>query len=271
MKQQKLFATTVIALFFLSLTGSTQAQDEQVFFMVDYMKVTEGMNTEYLAGEQGVWKSIHETHVKKGVHHGWSLYQIVVPGGSEREYDYVTVTRFVGEKAVAEFMSGAWYDEAAKTLTDKEKEEMMMTGKARKRVRSELSQFQGGVFGQAEQSLPRYLVVNYIKLKEGISSDQYRTVENEIWKPMHEARIKDGHMRGWFMTSLQLPFGSSMPYECGTVDQFDNLEDMMTANLPAYFAKTHPDKDVQKAFQRTSDARDIVKGDIWELIDYVQQ
>lgn len=269
MRHQQLLSSIFLALF-ISLSQLITAQESSVFFMVDYMKVTEGMTSEYLAGEQGVWKSVHQGFVKSGLHHGWSLHQVIVPSGSAKEYDYVTVTRFNGEKALANYMSGAWYDDVVKTLSDEQKAAMQQTEKARKRLRMDIFQYEGGVFSEGNDSPPKYSVVNYIKLKEGISASEYTSVEHDIWKPMHEARIKDGKMRSWFMTSRQLPFGSSMEYQRGTVDQYDSLEDMMSADIPSYFSKVHAGKDANKALQRTSSSRDIIRGDVLELIDSTQ-
>jgi len=67
---------------------------EPKFIEVDYMRVKQGHDSEYLALEDEVWKPIHEQFVKAGTRAGWSLWGRVYPSGYGLDYQYLTVNDF---------------------------------------------------------------------------------------------------------------------------------------------------------------------------------
>jgi hypothetical protein len=46
---------------------------------------------EYLAMEQKYWKPLHQMRVSMDRMHGWGLYTMIIPGGTERAYHWATV------------------------------------------------------------------------------------------------------------------------------------------------------------------------------------
>lgn len=54
----------------------------QMIALIDYMKVPEGGDAEYLKVEQEIWKSMHQEWVNQGKMTGWYLWSIPYPGGT---------------------------------------------------------------------------------------------------------------------------------------------------------------------------------------------
>ena len=64
------------------------------FLQIDYMKVKQGHDGDYIATEVNIWKAIHEQFIKAGSRTGWSLWGRVFPSGYALDYQYVTVNYF---------------------------------------------------------------------------------------------------------------------------------------------------------------------------------
>lgn len=70
------------------------ATPDPKFVEVDYMKVEQGDDDEYLRIEDEVWKPIHEEFIKEGSRVGWSLWGRMFPSGYGMDYQYLTVNDF---------------------------------------------------------------------------------------------------------------------------------------------------------------------------------
>ena len=89
-------ALSMVAAFLTgTLVPSVQSQSETARYLrVGYMKVKPGNQQEYLRLEQDVWKPIHEHLVKNGKKKSWFLYGVRSPGGTNQEYNFVTLNVF---------------------------------------------------------------------------------------------------------------------------------------------------------------------------------
>jgi hypothetical protein len=57
----------------------------------------------------------------------------------------------------------------------------------------------------AQPKSPKYVEIDYMKVEPGKDSDYVR-LEKEIWKPLHQQRIKNGQLRSWAVYGLRFPF-----------------------------------------------------------------
>lgn len=64
------------------------------YLQLDYMKVKQGHDSEYVSAEQDIWKSIHQQFINAGSRVGWSLWGRVFPSGYGLDFQYVTVNYF---------------------------------------------------------------------------------------------------------------------------------------------------------------------------------
>jgi len=64
------------------------------YLELDYMKVKQGHDGEYLNTERNIWKPIHEQFIKDGSRVGWSLWGRIFPSGFGLDFQFVTVNYF---------------------------------------------------------------------------------------------------------------------------------------------------------------------------------
>jgi hypothetical protein len=74
----------------------------------------------------------------------------------------------------------------------------------------------------AQPKSPKYVEIDYMKVEPGKDSDYVR-LEKEIWKPLHQQRIKNGQLRSWAVYGLRFPFGTEEKYDYVTVNSYDQF------------------------------------------------
>jgi len=82
------------------------------YILVNFMKVKEGMFPAYLKAEQEDWKPVHQALVDGGSRVGWNLWELVLPGGTNSTYDYVTANIY----STYDKLNGESYEEAFKKV-----------------------------------------------------------------------------------------------------------------------------------------------------------
>jgi hypothetical protein len=106
------------------------------FLEVDYMKVEQGKEGEYVDAETSIWKPVHQEFIKAGSRVGWSLWGRNFPSGAGLDYQYVTVNYFSDFSKIG----AANYNEAfAKAHAGKNLDDLFAkTNASRVLVKSEL-------------------------------------------------------------------------------------------------------------------------------------
>lgn len=54
-------------------------------------------------------------------------------------------------------------------------------------------------------------LVGFMKVPQGGESE-YRKLEREIWKPMHQEWVNQGKMAGWYLWYVPYPSGTNAEY-----------------------------------------------------------
>ncbi len=245
------------------------AQDvSTMYYTVQYMKVPLANDNDYIRLETEVWKILHQARKDAGILDGWYLFRVLSPSGTNTEYNYVTVNAYSSlEKLAGHFESfGVDYT----TLLSSDQISMALeTDKIRDLVKEEVWQLEDREFAENMESMYRYQVVNSMRLKPGVTGNEYTEVEKTYWKPIHKARIEGGKMYGWGMYSLIMPGGTSASYTYGTADFYSNFTDMFY-DFSALFSKIHNGKDIDKIYEKTGETRDLLTSEVRLLIDFVQ-
>jgi hypothetical protein len=128
--------------------------------------------------------------------------------------------------------------------------------------------------GRAQQGThkpPKYIEVDYMKATPG-HEDEYVRLEQEQWKPIHQERIKQGKLHSWYLFGVRYPSGSEAKYDFVTVNTFEQFGQMENpySDLSTLVPKVHPGINLEDFGNRTTKARDIVRTEMWELIDQVE-
>ena len=119
---------------------------------------------------------------------------------------------------------------------------------------------------------PKVSVFNYFDFPETGGRAAHNQVETEIWKPIHDQRVKDGEMMGWVLLNKIMPFGRSESYKSATVDLYDSIEDYLTLGSPIpTMEKIHAGKDIDQLLEQTAAAAHLTKGEVRILLEHSSQ
>jgi hypothetical protein len=124
--------------------------------------------------------------------------------------------------------------------------------------------------GFTQQAAPPPLVVSVAFMKvDPTKDDEYRRLEREIWRPMHQERIRQGQMRSWTVYQVRFPFGTKKEYDYAVVNTYNSVADMERSILDV-FPRIHPNMPVAELSRRTFSARELVRGEMWYQVDHIQ-
>ena len=71
----------------IAAVGTVEPGD---YVRVDFMKAAQGKAADYVNLETSIYKPLHEQRLKDGLISGWAFNAVILPGGSERPYDFFT-------------------------------------------------------------------------------------------------------------------------------------------------------------------------------------
>jgi hypothetical protein len=114
------------------------------------------------------------------------------------------------------------------------------------------------------QGTGEYVVVNFMRVPPGKTSD-YIAVERDVWKPVHQARIRDGKLKSWALWQKRFG-GTSDGYEFATVNSYGKLEDVDT-DLQSYLARANPGTKLADVQRQTQATREISRSEVWRILD----
>jgi hypothetical protein len=268
MKARFFFSILLAILFCQTQSVVAQQTPPTRYTMYSYMKVTPGMDDDYLKLEKA-WKKLHIARKKAGKMDDWSLTVVLSPAGSGTEYNYVTRNVFLGAAQLAGYYQDAYMpDNWTSLLTPEEIALVNRTGELRTIVKEEVWTATDEVLAEDLRKNAKIAVFNYFDFPATGSHDKHVKNETEVWKPVHAARVKDGTMKGWVLLQMQFPFGANMPYQDATIDLYTDMNQYLATDwFNKYFAKLHPGKDVNQLLQQTTESATLVKGEVRMILD----
>ena len=111
-----------------------------------------------------------------------------------------------------------------------------------------------------------YFQVDFMKAKTGV---EYVSLEKDIWKALHQERVKNGDIAAWYWYEVRFPYGHGVEYDYVTVTVYDDLAKLKEPikDLEAAAKSVYPDMEISQLYEKTSSARDLVWGEMFTLID----
>jgi L-rhamnose mutarotase len=254
-------------LLYAPASDAQQASQSSVptrYVLLDYMKVPPGKEAEYVRLEREVWKPVHQERIKNKRMVAWELYAVRYTADTQRQYDYVTVNVYESLAATdddtgleAMFRRVHAGKDASRLLTQ--------TGEARQVARAEVWRLLDQTApGTASAAPSKYLLVDYMRAKPGVN---YVAVEQQLWKPIHQERVRRGALDRWSLFELVLPGGTSYPYDYGTVNALSSLSALADPYPADLFQHVHPNTSLTDLGNRTGAARDLTRSELWVLVD----
>lgn len=259
------------------VTPKTTPATTTTYTIYSYMKVADGKNEEYLKLEQA-WKKIHTAKRKAGKILDWGLLRVLLPGGAESEYNYIT--RIVlNVDQMDGYLTEPYLPANWEMLMYADQVDLVKrTNEIRTWVKDEVWSFvdvvqppedTSKVIKPAVKMKEPISVFNFFKVPEGKRQSDFIKMETDIWKPIHAARIKDGQMELWALLQQEIPFGSSLSYEMATIDQYKDMKTYLSPVFSDYFKKVHPTKKIADLMKQTDAVSNLVKADIRIRVDYL--
>lgn len=188
----------------------------------------------------------------------------VYPAGMAATCDFMAVTLYPGfppdPKSVMSLDSAL----QKAHLPMKASEYVETRGSTSRLRKSELWRHVDG-FGNAEPG--NYVRVDYMKVQPNNFAD-WMKMEREIYKPVHQARMEMGGVKGWVLATMVMPGGSSSPFNAMTVNIYKDWAQVgKPVNYTDAFKKAFPDKDAAQLTSRTASLRDIVRSELFEVLE----
>jgi hypothetical protein len=242
---------------------SINAQERQGKYMhIDYLKIENSSEDDFLRHISSTFLSIQELRKENGSIDDWYVYKVTYPGTQNSFYNYVVITMSdhisAFEDVLDQYSSGLPREER-QSITDDYLEFLSPN-------HSELWKVRNSVIADSAFSPSRYIVMNYMDVGLGYEYE-YQMFEDEIARPMHEERMQRNQMEGWELHELIMPGGLNYGYNFSTLDYFTNLEDIEFGFTEELIRHTHPDTDINEFFDHIYRTRDLIKYELWELVE----
>jgi hypothetical protein len=242
------------------LMQPTFAQNQPTFRRSICTKVQPGKSQELEDLLSKAAFKVSQYNISQGKLARYAVMRNVYPAGSSAECDYISSFFYSGPPpdTTQEATSASW---AAAKVGMTYEGFLAKLNSIGHTVRVELY---ASVARAGAAKVGDYVSLNQMKVPD---ADAWGKLETEIWKPIQEARIKDGQMDAWGTYYLIMPSGSGLPYQASTVDIYPSWEAIWNQKpLEGYVKQTHPDLSYEKFGEDTGKARDLVSRELFKII-----
>jgi hypothetical protein len=131
-----------------------------------------------------------------------------------------------------------------------------------------LGTFVNAGFSQQAAANPVVVEVSCMKV-DPLKDEEYLKLEHDIWRPMHQERIRAGRLRSWTLYEVRYPAGSQRECDYRTVNTYGSLADI-DRPIADIASKIHPNMPIAELARRTYSARDLTRGELWYQVDQTQ-
>ncbi|MEX0844547.1 MAG: hypothetical protein WD022_04665 [Balneolaceae bacterium] len=261
MKRIALFTCVFTVIIF----GQSFSQTEEgAYLHIDYLKVDAGNFSEFENMVSSEWKSVYENEAGPEKMTGLFFYKVLYPSGEMSDYNYAIVTTYNNLDAVIEIN-----DRVKKKLATINADEVNKPADFVTHQFSELWDTEAEIMSISGKPVSTFMVMNYMMVNPGKEAE-YLTLENDMARPLHEERINKGEMHSWRTFSLLQPGGINYGYNFATADYFDKVSDIEYGFTNELIKSVMPGSDINEMFNAIYATRDIVKSELWQLIESVE-
>lgn len=116
---------------------------------------------------------------------------------------------------------------------------------------------------------PTFLLVAFMRVPPG-GEQEWLKVEQQ-WKSMHTARVQEGSIQSWAAIEQMVPGDDSERPIYATVTTYREWPDPTKTNWAGLFKKAGPKTaDMNVLMQQTEAARQVVRREIWAVLDQTE-
>lgn len=229
---------------------------------LSYHRVAPGSEAAFERFMRDAWRPLFDTQRRNGRLTNWMLFRVHLTGADD-EYNYVSATY---HDTWAKSEAAANWSAAVRDGNPISAQPMIArTKELGPIVRQALYGRVDYVQRQPPQPF-KFAVMDFMKVREGML-DEYLKVEREDWKPLHQVLTNDGNRVGWALWDYMIPGGTGSPHDFMTAMLFTDYARIKAANDGEAYLRAHPGKDLAASVARTRKSRDVVRTEIWEVVD----
>jgi hypothetical protein len=259
-----IFITTL--LFSIIMMPPVQSQDrEGQYIHIDYLMIEPENEQRFLDHISRTFVPIQRARKDNQKITNWYLYRVSYPGTQNSFYNYVVITlsdSISGFEDVTDQLNGQFTRRNRQQMTTEYKKLLSPN-------HSELWRIRNSVINENEFQPSRYIVMNYMNVGLGLEYE-YQMFEDEVARPLHELRMERDKMYGWELNELITPGGLDYGYNFSTMDYFKKLEHIEFGFTTELIRQTHPDTNINEFFSNIYRTRDLVRSEVWELIQKLE-
>jgi hypothetical protein len=262
MKAKKLLLT-VSAIWMMA--GQLEAQQQPVYYQtLNCIKVKPGKGREWTQFERDTSMKVAQMRADAGEILTWSLLRSVMPAGQEARCSHMIATLSEGspraplgpegfekalQKAGVNMTASDWTAKAISLAS------LVSTEMWRPRIR----------VGAPQKD--HYLFLNYMKVHD---APEYNDFENNVWRPMAEAWVKEGSQSAWIFATKVLPSGTETTYTAYSADIYPSWDAAFKQrSTQTTFEKVHSGKNYQQTMTRLGKVRDLARRELWVVVERV--
>jgi hypothetical protein len=252
---------------------ATPSAPPPVYTALAYIKVKPGKTDAYLDLIKTYSKKVFQAQVKDSSILGWYLNQVLMPSGSNIEYDFVGVTVTRNLREVLDPISSL--KESIKknfpNLSERQLDELVTKyTDTRSIVKREIfADYTWAARPDSASGAPaKYVQVTFQQPKPGKMTESLNWEKN-TWGPIHKACIQMGSMKNWAVFVLQMPNDIHNEYSYITANFFDTISQFEgDFKYEDAFRKAWPDMTVEKIMAQPGADKTAVKNQLFRLVEY---
>ena len=108
-----------------------------------------------------------------------------------------------------------------------------------------------------------YAIVNYVNVADGRDAD-YLALQQTVWKTIHQARLKDGIISGWYLYKVDNDADNRRDYDYVTVEFYDTFAKLENPCPEDYLAAGFAKHELQEHVRKTMACRDLIRSEVWK-------
>jgi len=264
-KRNQVSFLVVLVILYGSISVHAQDAAPQIYARVSMFKCPDGKQLDYEKYVKETMKPGLVRMREKGQIFQWIFYKVHFTGAND-EYNYVGVTYSIGWPNTEEVS-------VPSTLKEIDpKVDPAAVGDKLRQLRTLVRQlivYRTEAVEAGPSVTTKFIRLGFMKVKPGKNAD-YLKAEKEDWMPLHRSLVNGGQSSGWALWQVVFPGGTDSPYDYVTSSRYSAYSQIPVADYENIFKKVSPSKNVSDIFNRTTESRDLVKSELWEVIDMLQ-
>ena len=114
-----------------------------------------------------------------------------------------------------------------------------------------------------EQERTVYLQIDYYVLSDGVAPG-FAAMQEELWRPVHEERIRDGAIIGWSLYDALIT-GPTVDYDFVAITMTEDYGALYGADDRELIARVHPQRGTDPLIVTMHEGYRIVNSEIWRM------